>query len=489
MARIMRALRPGSTAKQVGRLHGTSEDRTYPGGMAVRWAIVTFVALAAGFAIGWFARSEPQGPPSSTAPPGLDPVSVFGGERAITANRDEPEMPALRADSTRVAGPDSPLVPGADVVEPLREAYRRISGGATIPDAVLARRSKWLAGSREKALDHQAKEAWHREKLRTERGSLSTPARVVLQVRTESSAVASAGWVPPSYVDSRKAEVPTTPLAWRTAPTETSARATHVEGPLIPEDRLFLVETVRVHAAWPAGEPPGTYGFVTVDLGGPEFTTKQIGTWSTVVRRGRWRLDAGAEEHVELKARNAGAEVILEGRLVAPDSEEADQEEAFRVVSAEGDGYLTGDPILFQIQATHHERRLYLDGSDGFLHATVEHDLWNEHVALEDLERPAARVRGTGAVPPGKVFEIQRVTWRARLKEGEGQSKLTIATGGSDGVVVLHRTSGAKGPASEGSWSGSIVLDPDEGPSFWVGASFFVIAEVWVHGTLRDETR
>jgi hypothetical protein len=260
---------------------------------------------------------------------------------------------------------------------------------------------------------------------------------------------------------------------------------------------VFLIEAIDVTVHnWEYRRGPSEAVRLEFPYGrGPEvpFPPRSL----TCRFEGRSVVRAGDEDDVRCQVNGGcGAEVRLTGRMVAESDRAPRPVQPFRMVRFEGDGYLTGDPVLIQVVADHGggtPRTIYLDGSDnGRFDERSDGDVWDGNAPLEELKQARAHIEGAGVLPPGKAFEVTRVTWRGRRLASESHSKLLINVGGTDVLRLPDRSAGRPprdGPPEEfvqGTWNGRVVLTDLGRKSLEVTAAYHAMLEARIEGALVD---
>jgi hypothetical protein len=208
-----------------------------------------------------------------------------------------------------------------------------------------------------------------------------------------------------------------------------------------------------------------------------------------LVYRGRAFVLPG-EEHLTRLSADLGsfASVRLSGRLV-PQATLAELEAMeFRAVVEESTGFLQRGPILMQVLADHgggRPRTLCMDGSHNLgIDRMVERNLWSGKVDVRELQNSTAYVKGGGIIPPGHVFLLRRVEYRAGLDpDGRRQSTMVIRAGKETLVAV-----GADADTSpSGTWRGHIPIRPGEEQTVSLSCGYYALGEARFYGRLVED--
>lgn len=242
---------------------------------------------------------------------------------------------------------------------------------------------------------------------------------------------------------------------------------------------------------------------VQIELPSGAIQVLSVGSRQSLRYEGSACLREGEEDRLKVDFDNeALCEVRVAGRLIPP-GEARPPPRPFRATQVRGDGYLTGEALLFQVVADHgggNPCTVHLDGSDNDrFDVRSDRSVWDEGIALADLKRASLYVEGAGAPPPGKEFVITRVTWRGR-RQLRSHSELVISVGGTRILSLPDKSREAaltraqrenKDEAEErveGSWTGQVrvggatrVRDALE-----VTAACFAMLEVRVEGSLVE---
>ncbi len=91
---------------------------------------------------------------------------------------------------------------------------------------------------------------------------------------------------------------------------------------------------------------------------------------------------------------------------------------------------------------------------------------------------------GAGIVPPGSVFHVTRIDWRARLHEGDGSSYFELQVGPWRGTSTLRRV-GKETSADSGMWTGDILVPSEDESSIVLTCAYHALGEAVVYGRLE----
>lgn len=442
----------------------------------MRVGVVIAVAVLVGFGVGYLVRDLTRDVPS-----GFDADDGWG-----TATTDEIAAQASHSDDgvvdldTRPLAPPSapggrgPALDGSGRYYDLRArvaaAYEAHSGGAPIPRDLLEHYmpnlDAWLQGAPRMA----AKAAWEHERLRQRVGELDESDSFRMEIWCAARGkVAMVSQVPVPEMQAQPLD------PGRSG--EHGALEVFSSGRLVPVGKMFFVDRVHVRAAL-AGDH-GDHAVLT--LGTHSVRLPGAGRYRATYE-GRAAIYRGSEQRVTLSSRTSGTlSVVVEGRVVPVGSANA-LPRPLRVTSFEGEGYLTGDPVVLQV-VTGRSRspRVHMDGTAGDAPgAPGRADVWDPSEVLHDDTEPRVRVANGGWIPPGKVFEITRVEYRAELPAR--RSEFIIRAGSTTIAFGKHK----QDPRPAGTWTGSIRVKAGSERTVELRARRGR-AEAIVYGRLVDE--
>jgi hypothetical protein len=462
----------------------------------VRTLAAIAVGLAVGFAAGWLVFSA-AGERTDTAADGAwsrpdgtvgreERADAASGSQAAPAAATSAGAPRREAPPTTLTGVPIDQLTARDrawIRDGVERAYRQYSSGQQIPAEELDWAVEAAGGSIRGAPAAYANQAWRREQFRAVEGTLGEPPVVLFQLRTSQRLEVSLGLDPTDRWTAsfrRKEPLATTPL-------DRGEKAFRLVGGVIPGGRTFVVESIAVDATW--GSAAATHGERFLEINADPWTEIRlpgVGRRVSAGYEGRVLLDAGNERYLVVEASGCVAEVRVSGRLLPTAEARALAKAPFLLARSDGEGFLTGDPVLLQVVADHgggNPRTLHLDGSDnGRFHEMADRALWDDREDLKTLSRSRGYAERAGAIPPGKSFEVERVTWRARLLEGDSHSDVEITIAGKKVVDV----SGKQDPNPRGTWTGSVVLAAGKERELSVTAHYHGMVEAWVYGRLID---
>lgn len=239
------------------------------------------------------------------------------------------------------------------------------------------------------------------------------------------------------------------------------------EGGWIPEGRVFQVHRVT-YAGTATAETVRLSPFVVV-LGGREIVKAEIGDLET---RGVWTgsidLAPGDESKTYLELRNyCAGEVLLQGILLKRESDSA--------FGAPNAGFFADIPsptpttvtdwldvprVVFQARSGAgggNSNTVDLSGKVNFRFDSVSAEPLDFTELPTSGDDAVVYVEG-GALRPGAVFVVTRVTWRGTCagdSNGPGELKLVVA-----GKTLVEEKD--EDHEIQGSWSGALRVSPDE---------------------------
>ncbi len=488
-------------------------------------ALGLLAGLGAGFGLGWWSRGGEQlAEPILEAPRADHPAAgkphAPAMEAASDAGDPTSQEPASTGASRHVGsaaptdaltlqghgGPPSYQENDGWARAALLRKYQDLSNGKAFPPedleeqvegleqslthASLQRNADWWAESR-------ARDVLAREVLREAEGVLANPVLARFQSlgqRLSTSLTPKADRPEPK----RSRE----PLDIDAPGRGRLAGLWFVRGGVIPRKHELCVETVEVEIRSTSGSRSAGRT-VHVELPNGAIQVLAVGSSQSLRYEGSACLREGEEERLKVNFDNeALCEVRVAGRLI-PLGGDRPTPRPFRPTQVRGDGYLTGEALLFQVVADHgggNPCTVHFDGSDnGRFDVRSDRSVWDEGVVLGELKRASLYVEGAGVPPPGKEFEITRVTWRGR-RQIQSHSQLVIDVGGTRILSLPDKSREAaltraqrenKEEAEErveGSWTGQVrvggatrVRDTLE-----VTAAYFAMLEVRVEGSLVE---
>jgi hypothetical protein len=447
----------------------------------MKHALIPTVVFLLGIAIGAMVFRGDSGPLLPERPPsgrsdddrperGSEPIreaapggGAFGDPRAAGGMPKTP--PNLTFDSG-----------SADYLEAIRVQFEK-HGGKRFPDDVtpailkeaegyLARVPGWTAGTLV---------GWAR--IREKAGVMGDPPDLLIQARGTLHITLNG---PPTTYKSRKCreEGPLdVAVPWR--PDESPA--IYRRGGAVPFGKFLLVE--RVELSGNIGPKLGSGLKVVLDgrevfdtdgeqpIGGAIHGPVVVDCQSPIL--GIWLVGGAVEARVA-------------GRILSAAEAKKVQAGRPRWAPQGSDGYLKTGRVLLQVCADHgggNDRTVRLDGSTYRVETVRRQSIWNDQVDVEMSRGSIAHVEGIGLVPPGKVFRITRIDYRARLSARKGShSKLVIEVKGRK-VVEIDAT---KNSAPSGSWFGPVDIRSGDEDDVELTCPYFGLGEAVIWGEIVD---
>ncbi len=306
----------------------------------------------------------------------------------------------------------------------------------------------------------------HRQAVREQIGEI-TGSPLLLQMRTTRNArvrLDIAGNSGPMNID--------TPL-------EPNENLTHNSGGLIPPGHVFVIERARLTAQLGRG---GQLQLTLPGVGKSRSAKRALDFEFT----GRHMLRHGQGGHVEITGWRAAASLEISGRIVT----EAAADKLVEIPLRLGPSSLLSDkPVTMQIYADHgggNQRRVRLDGSLRRIDELSTTGIWNDAFSLKGGERSRAFYQGCGHIPPGKIYRITQIEYRARLDAQSGShSSFSLVVAGERVI----EEDGTKGKFFRGIWTGDVTLRPGQENTVYVACAFYAMGEIVVHGRVLDDPK
>lgn len=497
------------------------ERSEYAPSMRAGVALGLLAGLGAGFGLGWWSRGGEEPAEPTLLAEGGDPqtagtrtalaveeasdrgtISLTGpaSTEAQTSGRPSPHPDALRLQGH--GGPASYQENGWARAALLRK-YRELSKGSPFPPEDVEAQVERLAATLTDAALQRTADAWAgamahdvhaREALRAAEGTLADP--VLARFQSLGQRVSTSLAPKPAHPHPQRSREP---LDIDAPGKGRLAGLWFMRGGVIPRNHDLCVETIEVEVRGTSDSRQGVR-VASIELPNGAIQVLCAGSTQSLRYEGSVCVREGDEDDLKVLFDNdAMCEVRLAGRLI-PVGRERTAWRPFRATQARGDGYLTGETLLFQVVADRGGGSVYFDGSDdGRFDVRSDRSVWDEGGALADLKSSSVHVEGAGVPPPGKAFEITRVTWRGRRTQNShstleirvGETQILSLPDRSREAAMARERSRRDGQAEErveGSWTGRVpvggatrVRDALE-----IAATHFAMLELRVEGSLVD---
>jgi hypothetical protein len=442
------------------------------------------LGLAAGVGVGWLLFSAADvGARRADAPGEAPERAALVGEPGATNAAEHPDEgsaphPGPRAPGARVGSGSGRVSDSAIIERLIRESYVAAGKDGDPPppqdllDAAVREVAEFVAAQRANRAKWIGGAVRSRERARNEMGEIDG-SPLLLQVQSGSWARAQLD---------RNGNSASFPVGQVALDTE---QRSHVTGGTVPPGKCFVIERVVVSAQLgvPDRNPEGR---LEIELPGNSRLK-----WDHALRRleielrGRRILRHGQESHVAAFVIQGSASVEVHGRLV--DRAVADALTEVPLTTGGGDGFLGGKPVVMQVFADHgggNPRTLALTGEGNHrIDSAAVENIWEAIGSLRDTPGSKSYAEGCGLVPPGKVFRIRRILYRARLDpQGERNSRLKIEACGT----TVVETDASKQKSVEGAWDGDVVVRPGEEERVTLTCAYYALAEMTVIGAIED---
>ena len=451
--------------------------------------------VAVGLTLGWLAFHEPR--PEDVAPgaggaeeparrPATRAADAVGGRTAAAPESDGQggvDGPAVAAQvdgggpsavsvgpSLSVAAPPPPertLYDAVEFQERLERAFRAATGRDMDPDAldVALREGDRLFGGAPSTIGRRWSD---RERLKDEHGEIGEPVDLLLQVR----AYGSNGEVSLVGESNGPAKASPSPIVLDEVE---GPPAVYVRGGVIPAKKVLVVEQVELQAT--LGHK-GTEGRVRIEVG----ETLAMRSGSARLRgtfRGSATIVPFGEPRAKLVVSHGAAEVRVRGRLVP---EDATVVRAPLRLDGSSEGFLEGGEVRLQAIASSSQRvGVHLGGAPTRNRPPVEiatRDLWGREPPDPRGVAGAVFSERAGLIPPGTVFEVERIVWRTRFTGPNGRFELSAR--GTPNVRVLANQETPR----EGEWRGRVKVQPGDEEAITVQVQNGATGEAVVYGRL-----
>lgn len=496
--------------------------------MARAATVVTFAgAVTVAFAAGWLVRASVESPTEETT------VESEGGEpprrgesgsddRRAASGVPTGDVPAAGAtdDATPAkpaAGKSSPAksAPGrtagaspgratrplertsADYRAGIAEAFARDHAGFATPsdaalDVAAARALQKVDAMRRavgsapaNAIAEQVRILADHEKLRARIGTLSGAATVELCARGRVSLNATDQQAGPSSA----VFDPWSP------PAANERDSKSLRGGVLDGEDVFVIEAIHVEGtlAGPRGRSPEIRFSVP---GAGETLWK--GTMPRVGASFRGCAVVGSRElsTLQVGVEDAAVRVRYTGRVVPATT--APPSARFTMDTANAVGFLrTSVPIRLQVLADHggaNPRTLDISGAgNGRFSSFATTSIWDDSLDLLKNTKSVAFADGAGLVPPGCVFHVEQIAWRARLSKEQGKrSRFDLAIGPDptkDQSGGVRRIADPDGEFTSGTGTGDVAVRPGEEKDIALTCHYFGMAEAVITGRLEPDKR
>jgi|GEM_PF-3766864 len=449
------------------------------------------VGLALGLFAGWWLGTRELDAPSgaadelvpASAPVGTaerrgSPEELGASPRLIPGEPSSTAAGRARGGArSGVLGPDGRVqsVPSALpelFAEALRARHAAQAEGSALAEEEVAARVADLPDQINGLVDAALYRAgWRAGQLRTHT-LLKDPVELVLQVAALNHG--SVGLLQPTPEGQGPIDFGHPPASW--SPVHLT------QGGILPAGRVLLVEEIALRLI-PA---PGTGG--SCKLASADGDLVRVGTCIGPHRslfRGRLIIDEGREDSLRLIVQSGGAEAILRGRLIERASRPRGAP-PLTLVENEGGGFLGSEEVLLQMLAVHQGGNpciLDLSGqSNGYVRDARAAPVWLDASAGSPQGDGRYHARGTGTIPPGKVYEVTRVDYRGWVTRAQGShSRLAVVAGGS--LLTSDKSTESE---FQGVWTGSHIVRPGDESSVKISASYYACVEARIEGRLVD---
>ena len=466
--------------------------------MSKRLILTAMLAALLGFGGGWLARGEDPGetpsPESTLHASDGEVVEGVGAAPSALRATAAVEDPKVSEELPRAAPPGLGPESGSDIdraARVFRARYREVSKGRPLPEGAFRRYRAQLARNLPGWARGAAQDLWERVSLREIEGDLSDAKPIHLQVRTRGNTTVKLAYAKPPSRPTRSAE----PLDFDdTSKDEKGEQMIYVSSGLAPDGKRYVIDRVRIRARWLGSARMKAKG--KVELSGlPGFSRRELrgGRWLAATYEGRAFMDTGREDSTGITVTNAVLDLHIEGHLEPyPVVGPYQHPKGMHLTNFEGEGFLTGGDVLIQVQNNGGSRdEVGLHGPDPRRREpSVPEDLWRTVVPPKNPRFTKVHVENAGDLPPGKAFEITSLRWRAHAYDDRGDTHAFLiymrgARGANPPIYVNTR----KDRSPSGQWSGSHVVHPGRGRSFYVEARSRGVIEVRIQGRLIRTSR
>lgn len=472
--------------------------------MARREVLLAAVAFGAGVAVG--ALALPRSHDSSVRPfpgtsaegsePGAreDPLDATapgtggGGGPAAAPRSSSPPTLARPSLPARMADFDTRL--RQRVAEAGREAL-----GEPLPQDMLDEAVRLTEAELESQPASFAKRMADRERMRRKIGELTDPFEIVIQGRTGSWFEADVGF----FLQEKQPVVPSPgPIDVSTPVKYSEPSLLSWKGGVVPPGRVAVFESIEIRGVLGFAGSTNADGEISVQrldgirvdsVRGPGAKeVRYLGTHLAPTWGGDRRGD------VSIRFYRAAGQVRIRGRLLAGDVP-APREVRFHWAPEGSDGYLRTGLVRLQVAADHgggNPRTLSILGSHSqYLESLSTQPVWDE--ARDPGIASFGYASGVGIVPPGKVFRVTRVDWRARFYEAIRGGGFDVRVAGQT-IVSLRgetlvlpsapRTREALSPS--GIWKGDLLVREGEEEKTDLTCTYYVMGEAVIEGEIVD---